>query len=477
MTYRTFLPKAVGGTFPGKVPATFWLRVTALLLVLMAAGTTVRAADSVLYRLFLNDGTSIVSYGEFARVAGRVVLSIPLGDPSQSPALQLISIPETSVDWLRTDRYSDAVRAKRYAETRGENDFALLSARVTEALNQITMTSDPARRLAMAVEARGNLARWPYDNFGYRAADVAHLVGMLDEVISELRVAAGQSSFDVSLVANITASPPEDLLPAPSFRETMEQAVAAAAATPEAAERISLLDAVSTALQEPAKAGGWAAALRLRASTDLAGELRINKAYSALSSSTIAMATTRVTRGDVPGVQALVQSVLKADDRLGRRRPQETSALLQLLDLRLDEARRVRLARDAWIVRQDSFKAYRAAIAPAIAEFRASSALLENIKQLAGPEPRLLPHLEQRLVMARLQLAAITPPPDLQSVHALFTSTLQMAKRAATARRDAISSGQMTLAWEASSAAAGALLLFQNASEELDRLTTPPSNR
>ena len=122
-------------------------------------------------------------------------------------------------------------------------------------------------------------------------------------------------------------------------------------------------------------------------------------------------------------------------------------------------------------------KPYGGAIAPAIAEFRASSALLENIKQLAGPEPRLLPHLEQRLVMARLQLAAITPPPDLQSVHALFTSTLQMAKRAATARRDAISSGQMTLAWEASSAAAGALLLFQNASEELDRLTTPPSNR
>ena len=45
--------------------------------------------------------------------------------------------------------------------------------------------------------------------------------------------------------------------------------------------------------------------------------------------------------------------------------------------------------------------------------------------------------------MARLQLAAITPPVDLQSVHALFTSTLQMAKRAASARRDAISSSNM----------------------------------
>ncbi len=476
MTCRRFHEQKVAGTFPGKVPATFCRWVAASLVVVLAS-SQVQAADSVLYRLFLHDGTSIVSYGEFARVADRVVLSIPLGDPTQSPALQLISIPETAVDWLRTDRYSDAVRARRYGETRGETDFAMLSARVTEALNQIALTSDPARRLAMAVEARGNLARWPHQNFGYRAADVSQLVGMLDEVISELRVAAGQSSFDVSLVANITVPEAEELLPPPTLRETMEEAVAAAAATPEPAERIALLDAVTTALQEPARAGGWAAALRLEASADLASELRINKAYSDLSSSLIASATARAARGDVPGVQAILQSALKADDRLGRRRPQETSALLQVLDLRLDEARRVRLARDAWIVRLDSFRDYRSAIAPALAEMRSLRGMLESIRQLAGPEPRLLPRLEQRLVMVRQQLAAITPPAELQSAHALYTSAFQMAKRAASSRRNAVSSGEMALAWEASSAAAGALLLFQNAGEELDRLTTPPSNR
>jgi hypothetical protein len=35
----------------------------------------------------------------------------------------------------------------------------------------------------------------------------------------------------------------------------------------------------------------------------------------------------------------------------------------------------------------------------------------------------------------------------------------------------------MSLAWEASSAAAGASMMFQNAGEELDRLTAPPQNR
>src|SRR5215831_19945948 len=115
MTYRMFRPEQVADTCRRMVPVTFCGWVAALLLVLIFGGTVVRAADSVLYRLFLNDGTSIVSYGEFARVAGRVGLSIPMGEPSESPALQLISIPETSVDWLRTDRYSNAVRAKRYA--------------------------------------------------------------------------------------------------------------------------------------------------------------------------------------------------------------------------------------------------------------------------------------------------------------------------------------------------------------------------
>ena len=450
----------------------------ALAVGVMAAGSArADAPDTALYRLFLMDGTTLISYGEFARVADRVVLSIPIGDAAQAPPLQLVSIPQASVDWERTDRYSEAVRARRYAETRGETDFTLLSARVTEALNQIALTNDPVRRLAMAVEARGNLARWPSQNFGYRAADVGQLVGMLDEVISEFRVAAGQSSFDVSLVANITLPVAEDLLPAPGLRETLEQALAAAAATPEPAERISLLDAISSSLQEPARAGGWAAALRLRASTELATELRISKSYGSLSASTIASATARAARGDVAGVQALVQTVLKADDRLGRRRPQETAALLALLDLRLDDARRQRLARDAWTVRLDLFRTYRLAIGSAVAELRQSTRVLEKIRELAGPEPRVLPHLEQRLVMARQQLATIAPPAELQPAHGLFIAAFQMARRATSARRTAVSSSSMTLAWEASSAAAGALMLLQRAGEELDRLTAPPSNR
>ena len=283
-------------------PRSLSLAMRSIALVLMLALGAARpagAADSVLYRLFLLDGSSLVSYGEFARLSDLVVFSMPLGDVSSAANLQLVSIPQASVDWARTDEYSEAVRARRYGETRGESDFAMLGGRVTEALNQIALTPDPARRLAMATEARGNLARWPAENFGYRSADVAQLTGMLDEVISELRVAAGQSSFDVSLVATTTPPPPVELLPPPDFREAIEQALTASAVSPEPAERVSLLRAIATALQEPARRGGWAAALHGRAAASLATELRIDASYRDLSKSTMAAAAPRASRGDV----------------------------------------------------------------------------------------------------------------------------------------------------------------------------------
>ena len=74
----------------------------------------------------------------------------------------------------------------------------------------------------------------------------------------------------------------------------------------------------------------------------------------------------------------------------------------------------MRLARDAWVVRAELVHGPIApAIAPAIDELRRLQRSLESIRQLAGPSPRLLPRLEQRLVMAKQQLAAITPPAEL----------------------------------------------------------------
>jgi hypothetical protein len=429
---------------------------------------------SVLYRVFLQDGATLVSFGEFARVGDRVVLSIPIGELSDTPTLQLVSIPQSSVDWDRTERYTAAVRARRYADTRGEADFALLGARVVEALNLISSTEDPARRLAMAQEARDNLSRWPADNFGYRARDVAQLTGMLDDVISELRVAAGETHH-VSLAAT-TIPPDEPMLAAPDFRESLEQAMAVAALTPDPGERVSLLRGIELALGN-APPTDWGAALSARAAGELAAELRVEKAYDALSVSTLAAANTRAANGDLRGVQALVERVLQADDRLGRKRPQNTSALLGALEWRLAEAARVREARDAWAMRLTAFSVYRHAIQRSVQELRDARKELLQIRERSGPSELLLPRMEQHLVMGGQMLAVIRPPAELDAAHGLFRAAFQMATRAAAVRRNAVSSTDTKLAWDAASAAAGALMLLDRADEELNRLSAPSPRR
>ena len=144
------------------------------------------AAEQSLYRVFLRDGTNVVSYGEYARVADRVVLSLPIGT-----AMQLLSLPAESVDWERTDAYAESVRATKYAATRGPDDLALLAEAVSRALNDITLTPDPARKVAMAVEARQNVTRWAAEHFGYQAQRVAEMAALFDDVIAETQKQAG----------------------------------------------------------------------------------------------------------------------------------------------------------------------------------------------------------------------------------------------------------------------------------------------
>ena len=60
---------------------------------------------------------------------------------------------------------------------------------------------------------------------------------------------------------------------------------------------------------------------------------------------------------------------------------------------------------------------------------------------------------------ASRQLMRIDPPTELTAVHALLISAAKLAANAVDARRDAVRSGNLAGAWNASSAAAGALML------------------
>src|SRR5712692_8660292 len=126
--------------------------------LLLARGSPALAADDVtLLRVFLTDGSALVSYGEPARIGDRVVFSMPTA-ATPNPPLHLVDLAVARVDWERTNRYAEAARAAHYINTQAEFDYAALSTRMTQALNQLTGTEDAARRLLIAENARKMLA-------------------------------------------------------------------------------------------------------------------------------------------------------------------------------------------------------------------------------------------------------------------------------------------------------------------------------
>ena len=453
--------------------STAWFRLSfcACLLSAFAAPARAQGGDATLYRVFLRDGSTVVSYGEFARVGDRVVVSLPLGGTEASPELQLLSLPADSVDWDKTDAYAESARATRYAQTRGPDEFALLNEAVSRALTDIALTPDPQRKIAMATEARQNVTRWAADHFAYRAKNVAELASLFDSVIAESRAAAGVANFDLSLVANMAEPPSVPLLPLPTRQESVEQALRAAPLVPDAAERTSLLRAIEKTLASVDAGAAWAGPIRVRVAAALTSETRTDRAYGALIQDTLRRADRYARAADVTAVERLVRSVLREDDRLGQRRPNEMASALAALDAHLDSARRLRLARDSFEAHVAVLRAYEQVVAGPVALMRTSRTALDQIQRLAGPSPARLTALAARTAEALARLASATVPAEAWTAHGLLRNALTLAAQAADARLKAVDSGNMQQAWEASSAAAGAMMLFDRAAEALRQIS------
>ncbi|MGH9331463.1 MAG: hypothetical protein ACRD09_13565, partial [Vicinamibacterales bacterium] len=389
----------------------------ALALALALAPAGARADVAVLYRIFLTDGTALASYGEFARVADKVVFSMPLGGTPAEPRLELVSVPAAKVDWPATERYADAARASHYGSTRGESDYARLTSEVAVALNAIAAAADDRSRLQIAENTRRHVAEWARASYGYRTFDISQISGMLDELVSELRVANGQPRFDLNLVATVGPPPAVPLLAAPTFRESVQQALAAAKHAADPTERTTLLESIARVLDGVDEApGAWRAPIRARVSSELAIERDVDARYAAMARRSLVRADERASFADVRGVQGIVSQALKEDDRLGRQRPGQMGALLASLDDRLDAARRLRLARDRWGERADEYRSYRSGIRGAMAALSRSRTWLEDIRALAGPNVKALTTLEYRVAVAVGKLAALRPPSGLEPV-------------------------------------------------------------
>lgn len=433
-----------------------------------------------LYQVFLVDGRALASYGEWVRVDGRIVFSMPLssGDAG-APDLHLVSLSDRHVDWARTERYAESARAAHYAATRGEADFAALGATVARTLDEVAEQSDPRQRLEVAERARRALGDWPGAHFAYRAREVHEIVGLLDEIIAQMRASAGLGRFDLALSASAVPLAPEPLLAAPTQMETVGQLTAAWALAETAPERVSLLRTVLSLLDRAAGTlpGAWAAQVREATLRALSDEQRIERQYDRLTRTAIAAAERQAAHANVRALERLRTHVVERDRRLGVRRPEAVTALVATLNVYLESAHRLRLAQDQWKLRAGSYDSYERSVRSPLRAFDAASGSLERIRDMSGPEPKTLGRLRIQLHEASLRLAAVTPPLELRPAHALLQSAWELAGNAARLRLDAASSNSLDQARQASSAAAGSLMLVARAKEEVEKTTARPSLR
>ncbi len=447
-------------------------------LLIGARPAPARAADenATLLRVFLKDGTAFVSYGEPARVGDRVIFSMPT-DASPNPPLHLVNLSVDRVDWERTDRYSNTARANQYLKSQAEIDYAALSGQLADTLNEVAGTTDPAERLKIVERARNALIEWPKNHYNYRAAEVRQMVNMLDEAIADLRAASGARRFDLSLTAfSEPPTPSEPLLPRPTLQESIEQVLAAARVVDSSVDRMSLL---STALatidrERAALPADWVATTRTSVAAEIAAEARIDRAYRSLTDAVIASANRRARAADVRGIERLLARVQLRDGQLGGKRPEAITALIAAVEAKLDAARRLRLARDRWEMRLPVFVAYGTAIRAPIALFAQMKPALEDIKSLAGSSPAALAALDRGTARLIQLMKEIAPPEELAAAHALLVSAAQMAANAVSVRREAVLANDMDRAWNASSAAAGALMLGSKARTDILALLNPP---
>ena len=443
---------------------------------LAASGVASAATGAVLFRLFLADGTSIVSYGEFARVDDRVIFSMVMGG-SAEPRLHAATLPASAVDWARTDRHAASTRYQWYAETRGEDDFLRLSDDVAAVLNQVLLTGDRAQALEVALRARATLAEWPREHYGYRQRDVREILAFLDEAISDLRVATGTTAFEVALVADTPDIILEPLESMPSLLEQIDQAFRVAELSERSSERMALFQTALLLLDEAGTSIRPVEAERLRhfASSRIREEQDIDKRYGDWSRRLMNAASRGAERARINDVQRVLDRIPRDDDRLGHRRPEVVQAVHASVQSRLEAARHLRLLQDRWEIRVSLYRDYQRSVGVQMLQLVKLQPSLEAIRRLDGPTPEDLVAMQARLGGGAERLDRMRPPVDLEPVHSMLISAWRFAENAVKSRYEAARAGSVSTAWEASSAAAGSLLLLSRVQQEIRELLEPPT--
>jgi hypothetical protein len=238
------------------------------------------------------------------------------------------------------------------------------------------------------------------------------------------------------------------------------------------ATAVSLIDHERTSLPPE-----WAVATRSEVRLEIAKELKADQSYRSLTNRMMALANQRAAQADVRGIERVVTAIHRWDEALGEQRPDVVTSLIAAVEVKLDAARRLQLARDHYALRAPLLTQYRVAMRAPMDLFAQLKPSLEAVKALSGSAPATLNWIQRTVGQILLVASSVAPPEELAAAHALLISAAHLAGNAAEIRRQATMASDMTRAWDASSAAAGALMLEARAQSDIQNLLKLPQLR
>lgn len=444
-------------------------------LFVSLAGPVCDAAAATLFRIFLTDGSSLVAYGEAARVDDRVVFAMPVGGSADDPRLHTVTLAASLVDWARTSRYTASARYQQFAE-RAESDYQRLTDEVAALLNDIALSTDRERALALAAQARRTLIDWPRARYGYRQDDIRDIASLIDGAIVRLGGTTETAGFELAFVATTGPVALEPLAAMPGAREQLDQLVRVLNLTVEPSERLALMQS-ALALIADVRSGLDASAVsstRRWLETEVRREMTTDRRYAEMTRKLVGQATRAAADARIDDVEEALRRVAREDERLGHRRPQVVQALTTTLQAQLDRARHMRLLLDQWNVRKSLYRNYQRTVSSEILQLVKAQQALEAIRQLEGPDPERLDALRSRLSGGATRLDRLAIPSYLRPTHDLLVAAWRFAETAVNARTEAVLSGHLPRAWEASAAAAGSMMMLSRAQKELRERLEPP---
>ena len=436
--------------------------LAAACLASIAAGG--QAPSLEVFQVFLKDGRVLHSHGECATLPDDLVCVVRLEGGQVDASHDVLTVPRELVDEERTGAYARAVRARAYGNSRGEREYAELTADLSRVLTELEQSDDRDRRLGIAQMARARIANWSDDHFGYKAAETSQLVALFDGVIAELRVAAGQTTFSLDLIANMAPAEEMALLPAPDVTEALRGALTAADVTRVAAERLAIL---RSAQRVASAATGADPEVRNAVASTLKAEEAVERRYRALMEDAIARADVAVRHGRASVMQRLIWEVEAADRDLGSRRPREMAAFGRRLAIELDLAMQQQAAYQRWEQVKDTLLAYELRLRPIFDKWVSQRRVLRALTALTVPSPSDVDTAQRRFGEISRSLSALRPLPELREVHAVLQSATQMAQQGLILGERLTVADNAAIARNASSVIAGAELLLDQARRDL----------